>query len=134
MSREPLPNNVCSASRTPSGSPLTDVTMANGSSCTWARTAADSEAPSVTWPPAGTADQRLNPTATRSRIRCIRISGTISIEGGPVSGRRTVEGPHVVLITPAATHALDGAKAAPLVEKLVSPRHRDEGRRLAHDI
>ena len=42
MSSDGLPNNVCSSSRTPSGSPRMDVTMPNGSSFTWARSAPDS--------------------------------------------------------------------------------------------
>ena len=59
MSSSRLPNNFCSPSRTPSGSPLMDVTIPKRSPCTWARRAPDSALASVAWLPAAMADKRI---------------------------------------------------------------------------
>src|SRR5262245_52226174 len=49
MSRVELPNNVWSSLRTPSGSPLMEVTISNRSSFTWSRNVADSAAGTGCW-------------------------------------------------------------------------------------
>src|SRR4030095_170749 len=69
-----LPNNVCSPSRTPSGSPLMDVTIWNRSSFTWSRNAPGKAVGGTAWLPATTADQRLTLIAQRSRVRHIQNS------------------------------------------------------------
>src|SRR5688572_1664243 len=95
MSSDWLPNSVCSSSRTPSGSPLMDVTIAKRSSFTWARSAPDSAAGGVAWSPAITASQTLTPIAHRSRVRRIgaripkRRSRCIKLRGARSAGLRS---------------------------------------------
>src|SRR5688572_2308917 len=124
MSSVGLSNNVCSESRTPSGSPRIDVTMPNRPSRTWARSSVDSAPGAVAWLPATTTDQRLTPIAQRSRLRCIQTTLTLgrchcrrhdaSVASSPpreVAGEVIDELPRIVL------DAVDEARFPP-------PQHR----------
>src|SRR5688572_18167537 len=76
MSSVGLPNNACSPSRTPSGSPRIDVTIWNRSFFTWARSVSDSAPVGTAWLPVTTADKRLTPIAQNSRVQRIEIPGS----------------------------------------------------------
>src|SRR5436190_20512748 len=68
MSRVLVPHSVWSSLRTPSGSPLMDVTMSNRSFVTWVRSASGSPPSGAVWPPRTAADM-LRPMAQERKGR-----------------------------------------------------------------
>src|SRR5688572_7425398 len=77
MSSPPLPNILCSSSRTPSGRPRMAVTTWNCSFCTWDRNTGDNT-PLVAWLDAATADDRPTQITKRSCIRRIPTSELVT--------------------------------------------------------
>ena len=76
MSSERILNSVCSASRTPSGRPLMDVTIPKRSSFRWARSVPESAVGDGAWWPARTAEQQASTQqAKTSCMRYIRPPG-----------------------------------------------------------
>src|SRR5262245_40220188 len=86
MSSVWLPNSVCSSSRTPSGSPLMDVTIWNRSSFTWARSAADNAVGGTAWLPATTAAQTVTIIAPESLVDAVTRMASVRRDGEDACG------------------------------------------------